>query len=33
MLKTMSTWKKIIFAVLFAAVVIAAIIFVGSRST
>ena len=33
MLKNMSTWKKIIFAVLFVAVVIAAILFVGSQST
>lgn len=33
MLKTMPTWKKIVFAVLLAAVVIAAIIFVRSRST
>lgn len=33
MLKAMPTWKKIVFAVLLAAVVIAAIIFVRSRST
>lgn len=33
MLKTMPTWKKIVFAVLLASVVIAAIIFVDSRST
>lgn len=32
MLKTVPTWKKIIFAVLFVAVVIAAIIFVSSQS-
>ena len=33
MLKAIPTWKKIVFAVLFTAVVIAVIIFVGSRNT
>lgn len=33
MLKTIPTWKRIVFAILFAAVVIAVILFVGSQNT